>query len=312
MQMHTDFTPVFSGGTGRSGTTAIVNCLARHPEFHASMPREVRYLTDRAGLLDINFGRPLAFEASPQELRNRFLLHTYLLLGKSQKKIFSERISNRWWSQEGKNGKPRGLIQGVEHKDLLRALERFELNSKEDLLGASQSLYFELSRAQLKDKPVKYFADSTPLNIQNAHRISRFMPNSLFINMVRDGRDVALSVSKEKWGPNTPEKALEWWKSRIEKSFAALKVIPTENYITIRLEDFIVNDREITYNQVLSFLSLDDDDSLRHYYDEVLIAQKMSQGDWAKVVKNPASFEQRYSQILNELYAEGIVIEQYY
>jgi hypothetical protein len=109
MQLHIDFTPVFSGGTGRSGTTAIVNCLARHPEFHASMPREIRYLTDRAGLLDINFGRPLTFEASPQELRKRFLLRAYLLLGKCQKKIFIERIS-----------------------------------------------------------------DSTPLNIQNSHRISRF------------------------------------------------------------------------------------------------------------------------------------------
>ena len=33
------FTPVFAGGTGRSGTTIIVNLLSWHPEFHTSMPR---------------------------------------------------------------------------------------------------------------------------------------------------------------------------------------------------------------------------------------------------------------------------------
>jgi hypothetical protein len=310
--MRIDFTPVFSGGTGRSGTTAIVNCLTRHPEFHTSMPREIKYLTDRAGLLDLNFGRPLAFETSRREVRNRVFLRTSLLLGKSKHQVFRERISTRWWSQEGKTGKPRGLVQGIEREDLNRALERFDFKSKEDLLGASQDLFFELSRAQLKDQSVKYFADSTPLNIQNANRISRFMPNSLFINMVCDGRDVALSVSKEKWGPSTPEEALEWWKGRIEKSFLALKKIPEDNHITVRLEDFIVHDRDATYRKVLTFLNLDDNDTLRKYYDEVLLAEKMSQGDWAKVVKNPNAFERRYSQILQELYSQGIEIEQYY
>ena len=310
--MRIDFTPVFSGGTGRSGTTAIVNCLNRHPEFHTSMPREIKYLTDRGGLLDLNFGRPLAFESSPRELRNRVFLRAYLLLGKSKQKIFRERISTRWWSQEGKGGKPRGLVQGIHREELDHALESFEFKSKEDLLGASQDLFFELSRAQLKDQSVKYFADSTPLNIQNANRISRFMPNSLFINMVRDGRDVAISVSKEKWGPRTPEEGLEWWKGRIEKSFLALKKIPEDNHITVRLEDFIVHDRDATFKKVLTFLNLDDNPALHKYFDEVLLAEKMSQGDWAKVVKNPNAFEKRYSQILQELYSQGIEIEQYY
>ena len=68
--MATEFTPLFTGGTGRSGTTIILNLLTRHPKFHASLPREIKYLTDRKGLIDFNFTRPLTEERSLKELRN--------------------------------------------------------------------------------------------------------------------------------------------------------------------------------------------------------------------------------------------------
>ena len=310
--MSGDFIPVFSGGTGRSGTTVIANALHRHPDFHSSMPREIRYLTDRAGLLDLNFGRPLAFESTAKELRNRLLLNTYLLFGKSKKEIFKKRMHQQWWSQMGKSGNPRGLVQAISLDQLDEAFDSFDRMSSKDFLTASQNLFFDLSRAQLKGKTLRYFADSTPLNIQSADRISALLPGSLFINMVRDGRDVALSVSKEKWGPNTPEAALEWWKGRIEKSFLALKKIPQENHITIRLEDFIVREREATYAKVLHFLQLPENEKLRKYYEEFLTQEKMSQGNWKTEVKNPTAFHRRYVKILDELLAQGIEIKQYY
>jgi len=310
--MSPHFIPVFSGGTGRSGTTVIANCLHRHPEFHTSMPREIRYLTDRAGLLDLNFGRPLAFEASTREYLNRIFLKTYFLLGKNEKRVFKERMHKHWWSQVGKSGNPRGLVQAITPDELDHALNKFETNASEDFLIASQNLYFDLSLAQLKGKSVRFFADSTPLNIQSADRISMLLPDSLFINMVRDGRDVALSVSKEKWGPKTPESGLEWWKARIEKSFLALGKIPQGNHITVRLEDFIVREREATLQQILTFLDLSDHPNLRKYFQEFLSQNKMSQGKWKSAVKNPQAFQNRYEQILVELRAKGIKIAQYY
>jgi hypothetical protein len=55
--------PVFSGGTGRSGTTIVINLLNRHENIHSSMPREIRFLTDEAGLLDLNYRRERAIKA---------------------------------------------------------------------------------------------------------------------------------------------------------------------------------------------------------------------------------------------------------
>ena len=50
--MKPKFIPVFSGGTGRSGTTLIGKILGKHPRVHAGRPYEIKFLTGRDGLLD--------------------------------------------------------------------------------------------------------------------------------------------------------------------------------------------------------------------------------------------------------------------
>jgi hypothetical protein len=67
--MSTQFTPLFTGGSGRSGTTIIINLLKNHPEIHSSLPREIKYLTSRYGLLDLNFGRSIKLEEDFQGIR---------------------------------------------------------------------------------------------------------------------------------------------------------------------------------------------------------------------------------------------------
>lgn len=313
LAMSGDFISVFTGGTGRSGTTIIANLLYRHPEIHTSSPREIRYLTDRRGLLDLNFGRPLTFETNRREFATRLTLATRVFLGyDTRQNMFKHRMYGRWWNQLGKEGKPRGLIQGITTDELEKALSRFDKSYPFEAISASRELFFELCNAQIKEPSVKYFIDSTPLNMQSADRISRLLPNSLFINMVRDGRDVALSVSKERWGPNSPEEALDWWKARIEKSFSALRRIPENDHLTLRLEDLVEREREETYKKILTFLNLEENSELRNYFEKVLSSDKMSKGSWSKYVKSPEKFDAKYTEILKSLASKGIIIEQYY
>ena len=193
--MSAPFTPLFSGGTGRSGTTAIVNLLNHHPQVHTSLPREIKYLTDRFGLLDLNFGRPIRFESTAEALVKRFLGNIGFIVGKSASTFFNQRMRTIWWQEVGKKGNPRGLCQGIELDIFTEQLKVFNKMKKTDLYQASLNLYYELSKAQIKKSNISFFADSTPSNMQNGNRIIKLLPNAFFINMIRDGRDVALSVT---------------------------------------------------------------------------------------------------------------------
>ena len=310
--MSAPFTPLFSGGTGRSGTTAIVNLLNHHPQVHTSLPREIKYLTDRFGLLDLNFGRPIRFESTAEALVKRLLGNTGFIVGKSASTFFNQRMSNQWWQEVGKKGKPRGLCQGIEMSFFTSQLAEFNKVRKTDLYQASLNLYYELSKAQIKKSNISFFADSTPSNMQNGNRIIKLLPNAYFINMIRDGRDVALSVAKERWGPDDPAKALKWWQKRIVLAHQGLTQVTPEQKLYLRLEDLIVYNRDQSYNSVLNLLGLADIPELAAEFDKTFSKEKMSMGTWKNEVKSPAQFEKSYLKILKQLSDQGIEIKQYY
>ena len=310
--MEKQLLPVFAGGTGRSGTTIIVNLLSRHPQFHASLPREIKYLTERKGLIDFNFNRPLSEERSLKELRNAIAGKILPLLGKSNFDIFSSRIHGRWWSEVGKKGTQRGLIQSITLDVVDDALKEFENSFKKDPKKASREFYFTLSAAQISSPDVVYFGDSTPTNIINAKYITQIFPEAKFINMIRDGRDVALSVSKERWGPSTPEQALLWWEKRVEHAHYSLEQISSEFKLDIRLEDLVVHQRESSYQKLLTFLDLQDHPTMRKYFNEQMTVEKMHFGEWQNEVKNPEKFGSDYQKVLKRLARKDIFIEKFY
>ena len=304
--------PIFSGGTGRSGTTIIMNLLTRHPSFHASLPREIKYLTERKGLIDFNFNRPFSEERSLKELRNAIAAKILPLLGKSDFKIFTDRINGRWWSEVGKKGNQRGLVQGIEKEVLEIALKEFEEHYKTDPLAASRQFFFSLSIPQIKSSDVVYFGDSTPTNIINAKYIYKIFPEAKFINMIRDGRDVALSVSKERWGPATPEKALFWWEKRVEQAHQSMLTLPTRSKLEMRLESLVVSNREDSYEKLLNFLGLEDHLTMKKYFEEQMLIEKMQSGGWQHQVKDPEKFSSDYQKILKRLSRKNIFVEKYY
>ena len=310
--MSTQFTPLFTGGSGRSGTTIIINLLKSHPDIHSSLPREIKYLTSRYGLLDLNFGRSIKLEEDFQGVRNNLIASVNNRIGKRKEEIFLKFLSDKWWSETGKAGKPRGLVQGITQEQLALFSSEFKDNYREDLLEASRRLYFQLSAAQFKKDNVRYFADSTPVNTMQADLIHRILPDALFINMIRDGRDVALSVAAEKWGPNDPLKALKWWGNRVLVSHLALAKVPTEQVLNIRLEELISFDREHQYSRVLDFLKISDHSSIHEFFENQMRPEKMTQGEWKRKVKDPVGFDDEYDKVLTKLAAHGITVSKFY
>jgi len=306
------FVPLFVGGSGRSGTTIILNLLKSHPEIHSSLPREIKYITSKHGLLDLNFGRSFRMEEEFKGIRNNLLARINKQLGKSQEEIFLTHLKTKWWSEVGKKGKPRGLVQGISEEQLTEISARFKSNYKQDLLLASSEFFYDLSAAQFKKDTVRYFADSTPVNAMQSHLIHRLLPDALFINMVRDGRDVAYSVSQENWGPKDPFKALKWWGNRVLLAHQSLLQLPENQRLDIRLEELVISDRDAQYARILSFLKISDYPSVREFFEKEMLSERMSQGAWKENLDNPIAFNREYDKVLSNLKKNGIHIEKKY
>lgn len=310
--MANDFQPLFVGGSGRSGTTIAINLLNQHSEIHSSMPREVKYLTSRFGLIDLIYGRPISIEEGLTGVRNNLIARALPIIGKSKLNHFQKNMHGSWWSEVGKKGKDRGLIQGITERSRDAALDIFIRGFKGQPIESARNLFFGLSNQQIKRSEVKYFADSTPVNMMQANYIHQLFPEALYMNMVRDGRDVANSVTAEKWGPSDPYKALDWWANRVLKAEQALAFIPQNQRLTLRLEDLVARERESSLKIILDFLGVFPEEKLKAFFDLELTQEKLNQGKWQKELENPTKFEKKYLKILDKLKDQGVVVERFY
>ncbi len=310
--MANDFQPLFVGGSGRSGTTIAINLLNKHSEIHSSMPREVKYLTSRFGLIDLIYGRPISLEEGTTGVRNNLVARALPIIGKSKIKLFQTNMHGSWWSEVGKKGKVRGLVQGITEQSRDAALEVFINGFKGQPIEAARNLFFELSNQQIRQSEIKYFADSTPVNMMQANYLYRLFPEARFLNMVRDGRDVAYSVATEKWGPKDPLKALDWWANRVLMAGQALNDIPQNQRVTLRLEVLVVRERENSLKRILDFLGVSPEEKLIDFFDLELTKEKLHQGQWQNKLADPTKFEKKYLKILDELEDQGVVVERFY
>jgi hypothetical protein len=127
--------------------------------------------------------------------------------------------------------------------------------------------------------------------------------------VLRDGRDVALSVSKERWGPNDPYEALSWWANRVHRSAVALKNVNPASVLQFRVEDLIVHEREKTYGSLLNFFKLEDSPISQQYFADQLTAEKLHTGRWRSEIKDSVRFDAKYKALCKKLLSKGIDIK---
>ena len=68
--------------------------------------------------------------------------------------------------------------------------------------------------------------------------IQEYLPEARFIHMIRDGRDVALSILKQSFGPETIEAAAERWRGRVLRGRAQQPYLGF--YMEVKFEDLVL------------------------------------------------------------------------
>jgi hypothetical protein len=122
------------------------------------------------------------------------------------------------------------------------------------------------------------WGDKTPHYVNHVDHLLELWPRARFVVLVRDGRDVAISLRKMPFGPNNAWAAAPWWARGIRAGEEAQRAHP-DAVLTVRYED-LARDPRAVVPRICEFLGLD-------YSDEMLALEK---ADRSKIVRDQTSW----------------------
>ncbi len=133
----------------------------------------------------------------------------------------------------------------------------------EPLTGADAVRAFYALYGDKQGKHGARWGDKTPGYVKSMREIQTYLPEARFIHLIRDGRDVALSVLKQTWGPQSVEAAAEKWRSRVNRGRSQAPYLGF--YMEVKFEDLILHtEREL--RRICEFIELDFDEDMLGYY----------------------------------------------
>jgi hypothetical protein len=123
-----------------------------------------------------------------------------------------------------------------------------------------------------------HWADKTPHYVHHVDHLLRVWPDARVVVLLRDGRDVALSLRGMPFGPNNAWAAAQWWARGIRAGERARREHPRA-VLSVRYEDVARRPRE-EVPRICAFLEVE-------YRDDMLA---LEQADRAKIVADQASW----------------------
>jgi hypothetical protein len=255
--------PIFVGGTGRSGTTVFARLLGSHPDIF-SLRWESQFIVARHGLIEL--------------VDSDF--------GEAEMAKFLELLRGRWFMRTLNRGKPNeysaGLGDDISVESLRHAISALESGVGEGRPPLETAAVFvnRMFGPPTVEAEAVRWCEKTPRNLLYMARLSEMMPEAMFINVVRDGRDVACSmVERGFWpigatndfpstndlrGEVTFEKAIRYWVEMIRLGREVAGDLPEGHYLEVRLED-LVFDQRAAVHRVAEFLGEAPDRSLEDF-----------------------------------------------
>ena len=148
---------------------------------------------------------------------------------------------------------------GIDDEEMRERLARVRSGDGAEAVRAFFDAY-----AKRQGKP--RWGDKTPAYMLSVQRIGRTLPESRFVHLIRDGRDVALSQAARAINEQPPpaEQAARWMK-RIRKSRDQAATLKGARYVEARYED-LVRDPEGTLRRICEFIDLPWDDAVLTYH----------------------------------------------
>ena len=145
---------------------------------------------------------------------------------------------------------------GLTEEELLARFRALDPLTAGDALRAFFTAY-----AERAGKP--RWGDKTPIYVKSMRKIERALPEARFVHVIRDGRDVALSIHDRAVKEHPLDRIAERWVRRIAGAREQARHL--SHYKEVRYEALIL-DTEPTLREICDFLALPWDDAVLDYH----------------------------------------------
>jgi hypothetical protein len=142
--------------------------------------------------------------------------------------------------------------------------------TREQVRGADPATYPDAVRACFAAYATAHgkprYADKTPIFVKHIPLLASLVPEAVFVHVIRDGRDVALSRTEVAWG--TREFAQEGlnWRDQVEQGRRDGRALGATRYYELRYEA-LVDDPEAAARGLCACIAVDFDESMLRYHE---------------------------------------------
>jgi predicted O-methyltransferase YrrM len=158
------------------------------------------------------------------------------------------------------NGHESRARWGLDADGVRAALEAAAPRTFADAVRAYYAYY-----AQTRGKA--RYADKTPIFVLHMPLLASLFPEAIFVHLVRDGRDVALSRLETSWGTQRFDHEALQWRSHIEQGRRDGRALGPGRYMELHYEA-LLDDPERAAVQLCEFSCIPYDDRMLHYYEQ--------------------------------------------
>jgi hypothetical protein len=192
------------------------------------------------------------------------------------------------------NGNPNYRRLDLDADEVNAALAQTRPENAADAVRAVFGVY-----SRREGKPL--YADKTPGYVIQIGELARMFPETCFVHLVRDGRDVALSYLERSWGPSTIGESALYWRSRVGRGRTAGAAIGPDRYMEVRYED-LVSEPEMEVRRVCSFLSLPFAPEMLQYHESAqhLITKSHEPAAFTSLLLPPTSGMRHWKSEMDE------------
>jgi hypothetical protein len=279
-------TPIFIGGTGRSGTTVLKQTLGLSSRI-VSLPRELRVIVDPDGAIDLMYAlseRWSPYAADKAVFRFfRMLEHSeaerpvteklgklFKKLGMSPPRPYRRLALGEYFVQAFYRERVEELSNAIVHHEsrgswvgsepwqypaLIRESGPFELAEIRDILA---SFFDDLFGNRASSQAQTHWVEDTPYNIVRYRELVTLFPGMRFIHICRDPRDVVASYRLRSWGGDRVEVIARRLAGIMNRWGEVRSKLRPGEYLEIRLEDLAASPVS-KLKEVFEYIGLDMD-----------------------------------------------------